>query len=87
MSFQRIERDVPYVYFVVNDFHYRTDGKSTQGQDGDTWNTTYSIPIILEARKAFARDRKNKARRERDQIRRYCGLVRVRGALGGIYWE
>jgi len=31
--------------------------------------------------------RANVARRERDQIRRDCGLVRVRGALGGIYWE
>lgn len=30
---------------------------------------------------------RNRARRERDQIRRDMGLVRVRGALGGIYWE
>ena len=35
----------------------------------------------------IARIRKNKARRERDQVMRDCGLVRVRGALGGVYWE
>jgi hypothetical protein len=33
------------------------------------------------------KDRKNKARRERDQAMRDLGLVRVRGALGGVYWE
>lgn len=39
-------------------------------------------------RKAKAkRDRKNQARRERDAIRRDLGLTRVRGALGGVYWE
>jgi len=40
----------------------------------------------LKASKA-KRDRKNAARRERDQIRRDLGLTRVRGALGGVYWE
>lgn len=33
------------------------------------------------------KDRKNKARRERDQAMRDMGLVKVRGALGGTYWE
>lgn len=27
------------------------------------------------------------ARRERDQVYRDCGLVKVRGALGGTYYE
>jgi hypothetical protein len=31
--------------------------------------------------------RRNLARRERDQAMRDLGLVRVRGALGRIYWE
>jgi hypothetical protein len=31
--------------------------------------------------------RKNLARRERDDAMRSCGLVRVVGALGGVYWE
>lgn len=31
--------------------------------------------------------RRNKTRRDRDQVMRDMGLTRVRGALGGIYWE
>ena len=27
------------------------------------------------------------ARREKDSVMESCGLVKVRGALGGIYWE
>jgi len=34
-----------------------------------------------------ARLRHNKGRRERDQAMRDLGLKRVRGALGGVYWE
>jgi uncharacterized Zn finger protein (UPF0148 family) len=30
---------------------------------------------------------RNKARREREQVLRDCGMVKVRGALGGTYWE
>ena len=30
---------------------------------------------------------KNKARREREQVLRDSGLVKVKGALGGTYWE
>lgn len=29
----------------------------------------------------------NKARRERDQVMRDSGLVKIRGNLGGTYWE
>ena len=35
----------------------------------------------------WPRVQRNRRRRERDQAMRDCGLVRVRGALGGIYWE
>lgn len=31
--------------------------------------------------------RRNAARRDRDQAMRDLGLVKVRGALGGTYWE
>ena len=31
--------------------------------------------------------RKNKARRDRDQVRRDCGLVRGRDSLGRVIWE
>ena len=33
------------------------------------------------------RNERNRQRRERDQVYRDCGLRRVRGALGGVYWE
>jgi len=33
------------------------------------------------------RGRQQKLRREREQAMRDCGLVKVRGALGGTYWE
>lgn len=33
------------------------------------------------------KEKRNAARRDRDQARRDCGLVRVKGNLGGIYWE
>lgn len=33
------------------------------------------------------RDRRNRERRERNQVMRDLGLKRVRGALGGVYWE
>lgn len=38
-------------------------------------------------RKEAARLRANRARRERESVMRSCGLVKVKGALGGIYWE
>jgi hypothetical protein len=40
----------------------------------------------LAAREVKAQ-RRNKARRDRDQAMRDLGLKRVRGALGGVYWE
>jgi len=33
------------------------------------------------------RKRRNAARKAREQAMRDCGLVKVRGALGGVYWE
>lgn len=41
-----------------------------------------------QARKAEAkRLAKNKARRDRNALLRDLGLTRVRGNMGGIYWE
>jgi hypothetical protein len=42
---------------------------------------------VSDGLKKMARERANRIRRERDQIRRDCGLTRVVGALGGVYWE
>jgi hypothetical protein len=33
------------------------------------------------------KESRNKARRERDSIMRSLGLVKVRGSMGGVYWE
>lgn len=39
-----------------------------------------------EKRKARAQ-RARENRKAREQVMRDCGLVKVRGALGGTYWE
>jgi hypothetical protein len=33
------------------------------------------------------REQRNRRRRAREQAYRDCGMVKVRGALGGVYWE
>ena len=38
-------------------------------------------------RKRLSRIRANNNRKAREQVMRDCGLIKVRGALGGIYWE
>ena len=38
-------------------------------------------------RKRLSRIRANVNRKAREQAMRDCGLVKVRGALGGVYWE
>ena len=43
--------------------------------------------LAHQMRTQAAKDRKNAARRGRDEAYRSCGLVKVRGALGGVYWE
>jgi len=34
-----------------------------------------------------ARKHRNAMRKARENILKSCGLVKVRGALGGVYWE
>jgi len=50
-------------------------------RDGENRCTT------CDGAKRRANDRRRAARRERDQVMRDMGLVKVRGALGGTYWE
>ena len=41
-----------------------------------------------DAQKELAkRKKRNQARKARDDAMRSCGLVKVKGALGGTYWE
>ena len=44
-------------------------------------------PETGEAAKVLSVMRARQASKDRDSIRRSCGLVKVRGALGGTYWE
>ena len=46
-------------------------------------NETCEVRLQEEAK----RKRRNTIRRERDQAMRDIGMVKVRGALGGTYWE
>ena len=39
------------------------------------------------AKRAKARAKARAARKAREDMLRSCGLVKVRGALGGTYWE
>jgi hypothetical protein len=41
------------------------------------------LPVV----EAIRRAKRNAARRAKDDVMRSLGLVRVRGALGGSYWE
>lgn len=43
-----------YVYFSMNGRDYRTDGKTVEGKDGQTWNRTGSLPVVIQARKEWA---------------------------------
>lgn len=42
---------------------------------------------LSQAKLKARRKRANAVRREREAVMRDCGLVKVRGALGGTYWE
>ena len=41
----------------------------------------------LAERKAMARAKAREARQARAEAYKSCGMVRVRGNLGGTYWE
>ena len=41
----------------------------------------------IEAKSKAAKARRNTNRRAREDALRSCGLVKVRGAMGGTYWE
>jgi hypothetical protein len=58
-------------------------GNEFDGRDGE--NTCHSCERE-EGNKA-KRARANANRRARESVLRDCGLVKVRGAMGGTYWE
>lgn len=62
--------------------------KHTCQQSPDALMTGKLIPGCPRCDEWIARrNRKNTARRERDQAMRDLGLVKVKGSLGGTYWE
>jgi predicted amidophosphoribosyltransferase len=51
------------------------------------WQTTLCAECEAESKAALKRAKRNAARKAREDALRSCGLVKVRGALGGTYWE
>jgi hypothetical protein len=47
----------------------------------------YGFVNDLELKRGIDRAIRNKARRDRDDAMRSLGMVKVRGNLGGTYWE
>lgn len=58
----------------------------TKQVDGQTvyCDDTESSRVL---RRVEQRARAASAKRDREDVLRSCGLVKVRGALGGVYWE
>jgi hypothetical protein len=65
----------------------------TQKQHSGEYNrcpfcmTPPGTPVVIGAEQHYRAISKRTARNEKNQVMRDMGLVRVRGALGGIYWE
>lgn len=57
-------------------------GDEIYTRDGDN-----RCPSCDEARSKAKRESARLRRRERDNAMRSLGLVKVRGAMGGTYWE
>jgi len=59
----------------------------TDWQRHNTETGTHDHATCAECAKRRATKRTNANRRMRDDAYRMAGLVRVHGALGGVYWE
>ena len=67
----------------INEFGEYVDSPITGTTAGCPLMTEQSAPILAEVK----RRRHNKSRQSRDQAMRDIGMVKVRGNLGGTYWE
>jgi hypothetical protein len=65
-------------------FNVNLDTGIVCGQDGQYPDATTEQRVL---RAVGARRRQAANRRDREDALRSCGLVKVRGALGGVYWE
>lgn len=69
----------PLICAVLTRAYWHSMGDPVEGES--------SVPELFALRAKAQQNRNRRNRRMRDQVRRDCGLVKVRGALGGIYWE
>lgn len=60
-------------------------GEEISTRDGD--NTCRSCEDAQDAGKKASLAKRRTARRQRESWLKDCGLVKVRGAMGGVYWE
>ncbi len=54
---------------------------------GVVFSSIRAQDLCPDCRKRESRKRAYLRRKERESVLRDCGLVKVRGALGGVYWE
>ena len=59
-------------------------GAEIGGRDGDNY---CEVCDNAETDQELVKQRRKLRRREREALLRSCGLVKVKGALGGTYWE
>lgn len=77
----------------LNDKHYHVNAQRVVAEvtpDPLGFGQAYRLCDDAESEAVLAevkRLRHNKARRSRDAAMRDLGMVKVRGALGGTYWE
>ena len=62
-------------------------GEEISTRDGDNECPACEFAAQEEKVNKERRAERNRQRRERDQVMRDCGLVKVRGAMGGTYYE
>jgi hypothetical protein len=67
----------------VDDFGAYVDSPATGTTAGTPLMAEQAAPILAEVK----RRRANKNRKARDQAMRDMGMVKVRGNLGGTFWE
>lgn len=62
-------------------------GEEIYTKDGENLCTACEDAAESKTKAAARRAKANANRRAREAALRSCGLVKVRGALGGVYWE
>jgi hypothetical protein len=83
-------------FLTKTDTHFEAklvgQGITRPSADGskELWRTAQAKHSAIGCQDCKARAKTrlaNTRRKERDQVMRDLGLVKVRGALGGVYWE